>query len=74
MLKIEKSAIECSSSKKLLGVTVDNKLSFDCHIAYLYRKKSQKLHALSRVASYTSFDKREFFLKKLLPRNSIILY
>ena len=63
MIKIKESAIESSSSQKLLGVTIDNKLSFDDHITTLCRKTSQKLHALSRVASYMSFDKKTILLK-----------
>ena len=60
-IKIKKSAIESSNSEKLLGVTIDRKLSFDDYITNLCRKTSQKLHALSRVASYTSFDKKGLF-------------
>ena len=37
---------------------MDIKLLFDDHITNLGRKASQKLHALSRVASYVSFDKK----------------
>ena len=57
-IKIKDSPIESSDSEKLLGVTIDSKLSFDDHITILCRKTSQKLHALSRVASYMSFDKK----------------
>ena len=51
-IKIKRSAIESSNSEKLLGVTIDSKLSFDDHITILCRKISQKLHALSTVASH----------------------
>ena len=54
-IKIKESATESSDSEKLLGVTKDSKLSFD--------KTSQKIHALSRVASYISFDKKRILLK-----------
>ena len=57
-IKVKESTIESSNSEKLLGVTIDSKLSFDDHITILCRKTSQKLHALSRVASYMSFDKK----------------
>ena len=74
MIKIKGSAIESSNSKKLLGV-IDSKLSFDDHIINLCRKTSQKLHALSRVASHMSFDKKRILLKIfLLPHNSIIVH
>ena len=65
-IKIKESAIESSNSGKLLGVTIDSKLSFDDHITILCRKTSQKLHALSRVASYMSFDKKRILLKTFI--------
>ena len=63
-IKIKASAIESSNSEKLLGVTIDSKLSFDDHITILCRKTSQKLHALSKVASYMSFDQKKRILLK----------
>ena len=65
-IKIKESAIESSNSEKLLGVTIDSKLSFDDHITILCRKASQKLHALSRVASFMSFDKKRIILKTFI--------
>ena len=65
-IKIKESAIESSNSEKLLGVTIDSKLSFDDHITILCRKTSHKLHALSRVAIYMSFDKKRIFLKTFI--------
>ena len=65
-IKIKESAIESSNSEKLLGVTINSKLSFDDHITILCRKTSQKLHALSRVASYMSFDKKRILLKTFI--------
>ena len=59
-IKIKGSAIESSNSEKLV-VTIDSKLSFNDYITNLCCKTSQKLHALSRVASHMSFDKEEFF-------------
>ena len=72
--KIKESAIKSSNSEKLLGVTIDTKLSFDDHITILCRKTGQKLHALSRVASYMSSDKKRIPLEHLLPHNSIIAH
>ena len=60
-IKIKESAIESSNSEKLLGVTIDSKLSPDDPITILCPKTSQKLHTLSGVASYMSFDKKQLF-------------
>ena len=64
-IKIKKSAIERSNSDKLLGVTIDSKLSFDDHVTILHRKTSQELHTLSRVASHMSFDKKRNSFKNI---------
>ena len=40
--------------------------TFDDHIINLCRKTSQKLYALSRVASHISFDKKRILLKKFV--------
>ena len=63
---MKESAIESSNSEKLLSVTIDSKLSSDDHITILCRKTSQKLHALSRVASFMSFDKKRILLKTFI--------
>ena len=44
-------------SEKLLGITIDSKLSFDDHVTSLCKKTSQKLHALTRVAQYMDIPK-----------------
>ena len=41
-------------------------MSFDAHITILCRKTRQKLHALPRVASYMSFDKKRILLKTFI--------
>ena len=64
-INIKESAIASSNSEKLLGVTIDSKLSFYDHIINLCRKTSQSIHALSRVASYMCFDKKKDSFKNI---------
>ena len=64
-MKIKESAIEYSYSEILLGVTIDIKLPFDDHFTNICSKTSQKLHALSRVASYMSFGKKKDSFKNI---------
>ena len=49
--------IKISSSKKLLGVLIDNKLTFNEHVSKLCKKASIKLHALARISKYRTKDK-----------------
>ena len=41
--------IKNSRHENLLGVTIDNEMSFEKHVMKLCKTASQKLHALSRV-------------------------
>ena len=49
--------IKNTSHEKLLGVTIDNKLSFNVHASNLCKKPRQKLHALARVSRYMKKNK-----------------
>ena len=51
-INVDEEVIECSSSVKLLGVTIDNNLKFVEHVTKLCKKASQKLHALARIFKY----------------------
>ena len=51
-LKIDNTIIKSSKEQKLLGISIDNNLSFKGHVQSLCKKASQKLHALSRISNY----------------------
>ena len=55
-----------SKSKKLLGVTIDNKLNFNEYVNKLYDKANQKANALARVSSYMNIEKRKAIMKGLI--------
>ena len=56
-IKIDDTDIKSSSSKKLLGVIIDNKLTFNEHVSKLCKKASNKLHAFARISKYMTKDK-----------------
>ena len=59
ILKFENVCLE-NSKEVILGITIDNKLTFDSHIKSMCRKAGQKLSALSRISPYLETDKKEF--------------
>ena len=52
-----------SKNEKLLGVTIDNRLSFIEHVIKICGKASQKLNALARLSSFMSLEKRRIIMK-----------
>ena len=59
-LKIGTAQIENSSSEKLLGVTIDAKLSFEKHIEQIYAKARAKLKALAKNAPFINIKKKKY--------------
>ena len=60
---VEGEQIQNSKSEKLLGVTMDNILSFTGHVHKICEKASQKLNALARLLSFMSLEKRRIIMK-----------
>ena len=44
--------VTSESRVKLLGIHIDNRLSFDDRVSQFYKKASKKLHALARIFKY----------------------
>ena len=55
--------LQNSKSEKLLGVTIDNKLSFTKNVHEICDKNSQKSNALTRLSSFMSLKKRRIIMK-----------
>ena len=53
------STIQSLKNQKHLSVTIDSNFLFDSHITDLSHQTSQKIHALSGVASYMTSDKNQ---------------
>ena len=58
-VKLEINTTEIEESKKLvlLGITIDNLLTFNEHIDNICRTANYKLHALRRIRKYLSLEK-----------------
>ena len=66
-LKINiKDSLTSNEKVKLLGETVDNKLSFEPHFSLVCKKISQKIRALARVSKFISKKKLRFIVKAFI--------
>ena len=54
--------IENTKNEKLLGITIDSKLSYDKHIGQICSRASAKLKALARIAPFINITKRKILM------------
>ena len=62
-IRLGTDIIEKSECVKLLGITIDSKLTFQQHVSKLYKKTSQKIHALGRVSKFMDTDKLKLLMR-----------
>ena len=55
-----------SSHEKFLGITIDNKLSFDEHFINICKTANKKLNALSRINHYMKQNQKEILLTSFI--------
>ena len=65
-VSIGDTSIKTSTTETLLGILIDSELSFDQHISSVCSKVSKKLHALGRIATFMSFNKRRTLMKAFI--------
>ena len=65
-IEIQNFKVINGRSKKLLGIIIDDQLSFDEHVSGLCTKASQKLHALSRVAYFMNVNQRRTIMNSFI--------
>ena len=65
-IQIQQYKIQSSESEKLLGIKIDNNLSFNEHVTELCTKASQKLHALERVSCYMTCHQKRTIMKAFI--------
>ena len=66
--KIGNASLQNSTQEKLLGITIDNKLTFEHHVAGLCQKASNKLYALSRIAPFMDQGKLRYLMRAFINR------
>ena len=58
--------LEISKEEVVLGITIDNKLTFDIHIKNTCQKAGQKLSALSRISPCLETNRKKLLFKSLV--------
>ena len=71
-IQIANETIKSSTSKKLLGENIDNKLEFDKHVENICQKASRELNALVRLVKYMDLPKNAFLRMPFLKLSLII--
>ena len=63
---IHNEVIKNSNNKKLLGIALNNRLSFVTHVVNICNRMSKKLHALARISPYMNIHKRRMTIKAFI--------
>ena len=58
--------LENSKEEVVLGVTIDNKLTFDSHMKNICRKAGQKLGALLRITNYLNSSQKKLIFSGMI--------
>ena len=68
-LNIDGNQVTSENSVKLLGINIDNKLSFDEHVSSLCKKASKQLNVISRLQKYFEFKEEEVLINNFVYAN-----
>ena len=61
-MKIDNIEIENTSSEKLLGIIIDNKLNFKENLGGIIKKASRKVNVLSRITPYMNLTEQKLLI------------
>ena len=64
--RFNQKVYENSKEETILGITIDNKLTFYSHVKEICKKTSQKISDLSRIAAYLSDSQKKLIFNSIL--------
>ena len=70
-LNINQEVINSENCVNLLGVEIDNKLSFEKYISTLVKKASNQLNAISRIQKFMGFKEKDILLNSFVYSNFV---
>ena len=62
-INVEGSQLSSSKSEELLGILIDQKLTFENHLLNIIQKVNQKVHVLVRISKYMPGKKLKIIMK-----------
>ena len=65
--------VKNSRKEKLLGVKISTNLSFDSHVSSIFKKASQKLHALAKIVNFLDLAKCKSLMKAFITSKFIFV-
>ena len=65
-IRVDNVDITSSKCETLLGIKIDNKLTFDEHVSSICSKASQKLNALVRAGNFMTLMHRKIIMKSFI--------
>ena len=68
-IKIKENLIESETQVDLLGLKIDNHLSFKSHISAICKKAVKQLNALKRLGSFLNISQREVLAQSFIMAN-----
>ena len=60
------TSVTNTKCETLLGIKIDNKLTFEKHVESLCKKASLKLNALTRISSFINFEQRKLIFNSFI--------
>ena len=61
-IQIGDFSISNSASEKFLGINIDSKHNFDCHVNHIYHKENEKFRSIARVTPYMTLEKKKIVM------------
>ena len=68
-INIGSEEVTSDKSVKLLGIEIDNKLSFDAHVSCLCKKASNQLNAIGRIQNLLGKKEKETLINSFVYAN-----
>ena len=69
VVNINNQTINSENCVKLLGIKIDNTLSFSKHISTLCKRASNQLNAIGRIQKYMGFKEKEVLINSFVLSN-----